>query len=80
VTCTSCIQVRDDSDSIESNIAMDFCQLSYDSSTSTDEGYYSMIRCAVNSQVGSLQEQLRLSEEGENEHCVMPFIYGSGAN
>ena len=57
-------------DSKDSDIWIDFCQLSYDNSTSTDEGYHSMIRCTVNSQVESLQEQLRLSEEGENEHYV----------
>ena len=62
-------------DNTESDIGIDFCQLSYDSSTSTDEGYHSMIKCVVNSQLESLQEQLRLSEEGENEHNVRYHLY-----
>ena len=62
------VDTKSNSDNMESDFGMDFCQQLYDSeSTSTDEGYYSMIRCAVNSKVKSLQEQLQLAEEGENE-------------
>ena len=62
------VDTKSNSDNMESDFGMDFCQQLYDSeSTSTDEGYYSTIRCAVNSKVESLQEQLQLTEEGENE-------------
>ena len=66
----SCSQVdtKSNSNNMESDFGMDFCQHLYGSKiTSTDEGYYSMIRSAVNSKVESLQEQLQLTEEGENE-------------
>ena len=62
------VDTKSNSDNMESGFGMDFCQHLYDSeTTSTDGGCYSMIRCAVNSKVESLQEQLQLAEEGEYE-------------
>ena len=52
-----------DSDGVELDV--DLCHMLCDRSPSTDEGYCSMIRCAVSSQiVESLQEKLQLAEKG----------------
>ena len=50
------------SDSMEPDVRINFCH-SYDIDSPMDEGYHSMINCAVNSQSESTQE-LELMKEG----------------
>jgi len=49
---------------MEADVGIDFSQ-SYDKSSLMDEGYHSMINCAVNTQLETVQEELKLMKEGK---------------